>query len=68
MLFEAFKKCLKPGEMTLGWDEMKSMQDQFAPMQDQSVGGHWCWDLTTAKAAFEFATHIFGEGGRISFP
>lgn len=67
-LAEVWMSLLKKGERTLGWDQLKCMQDKFAPMHDKLAGGHWCWDDKTAKAHYDFTTKIFGNGDRISFP
>jgi len=67
-LFTAWNKCAPKGDRTMGWEDIKKMEAEFAPIHDKSFGGHWIWDAATAKAAFEFTTHIFGEGERISFP
>lgn len=67
-MYESWKKCVPKGDRTMGWEDMKKMTGEFAPIHDKSFGGHWIWDMPTAKAAFDFSTHIFGDGDRITFP
>jgi len=40
--------------MECGWEDMRKMEKNFAPMHDKMVGGHWVWDDATAKASFDF--------------
>lgn len=35
-------------------------------MQDKLAGGHYIWDETTAKAAFDYSVAIFGTDDRFS--
>lgn len=66
MISGSFTKLLPPGQTSLGWNEMKKMQEEFAPMHDKLVGGHWCWDDASAKAAFECMASVFGSNGRVT--
>ena len=66
MIVSNFKKLCPPGQTSLGWDEMKKMQDEFAPMQDKLVGGHWCWEDASARAAHECMASCFGSNGRVT--
>lgn len=65
-MVDAFNCLLPAGKDSLGWDEMKKMQDAFADSHDHLTGGHWCWEDKTAKASFDFMVNIFGCDGRIT--
>jgi hypothetical protein len=65
-MVDAFNSLLPAGKDSLGFDEMKHMQDSFAPSHDSLTGGHWIWDDKTSKANFDFMVGIFGEGGRVT--
>ena len=58
-MVDAFNSLLPAGKDSLGFDEMKKMQDVMAPSHDHLVGGHWIWDEKTAKAGFDFMVGIF---------
>jgi len=68
MIYGVWKNVEAKGERTCGFDEMMKMEVVFAPMHDETFGGHWVYDKATAKADYDFTVHHFGDGGRISFP
>jgi len=65
-LAKAFKEICPPGDMSAGWEDMRKMEKNFAPMHDKMAGGHWVWDDVTAKASFDFQVKKFGTGGRMT--
>lgn len=65
-MVDAFNQLLPAGKDSLGFDEMKHMQDIFAPTHDTLTGGHWVWEDKTAKASFDWMVNVFGEGGRVT--
>ena len=66
MMSKSFDDILPKGQNTAGWEDMKKMQEKFNPMNDKIAGGHWIWEESSAKAAFEFSCSIFGTDGRFT--
>jgi len=68
IMYKSWKNVEPKGERTCGFEEMKKMMGgEFADQTDKMAGGHWIWDMKTAKADWDFTVHVFGENGRISF-
>ena len=47
-LGEIFDSLLPKDRDTLGWEEMKQMNEKWNPQHDQYAGGHWNYDDATA--------------------
>jgi len=52
--------------MSVGWEDMKKMNEIYAPMYDKLAGGHWVWDDACSKASYDFQAKKFGVGGRMT--